>query len=129
MRSTKIFAGQNGLRVAAKRGTMIDAILTVISLDIAFFAVLLQPLFAGVAFATRIDHTADARQIAGFKFGHLVAHRRNTANDFMAWHQRILTEAPVVTGLMEIGVTHAAIEDLQRHVIGARGTAFNLEWR
>ena len=95
----------------------------VIGLDIAFEAVLLKPGATRIAVAAGVDHTADAREIARFEFLHVAADRRDAANDFVARHEGIAAEAPVVARLMEIGMADAAVEDFQHHIIGARGAA------
>ena len=68
-----------------------------------------------------IHKTADPNQIAGFEFGHARADRGDPANNFMARHARVNglhQAAPLVAGVVEVGVADAAEENFNFHVAG-----------
>ena len=95
-------------------------------------AVLLQTVFAGVAFEAGVDHAADADVIALAEARHIQPHGDNAPDDFVSRDHGIDRVAPVVARLMQIGMADAAVEDLDRHIVGARIAAFELkrnQWR
>lgn len=89
----------------------------------AFEAILLQVLGAGFTGTARVDHAADAHQVTDLVRGDLVAHRRDPADDLVARHQRVHGNAPFVARLVDVGVAHAAVQDVDGDVIRARAAA------
>ncbi|MOA29587.1 hypothetical protein D3C78_1506120 [compost metagenome] len=67
-----------------------------------------------------VDHAADADVVARLEAGDRRADADHAADDFMAGHHRVNAVVPVVAGLMQVRVAHAAVEDLDDHVVGAR---------
>ena len=81
---------------------------------------MLQVFLAGRAGAARIYHAAHADQIADLVFGNFVANGGDLADDFMARHQRVSREAPVIARLVDVGVTDTAIQHFDRDVVRSR---------
>jgi hypothetical protein len=63
---------------------------------------LLQILLATVAGLTRVDQTANAYQIAYFKFGNFIPDFRNPADKFMAVYRWVNRSTPIVSGILQI---------------------------
>ena len=64
----------------------------------------------------RIDHAANAREIAGLEFGNLRSDRRDPANDLMTRDGRILGEAPFVACEVDVRVANATVENLDFNI-------------
>ena len=85
--------------------------------------VVAELLEAGLALGTGavgVDHAADGGEIAGLELGDGGADLGDAADDFMAGHARIdggHHAAPLVAGLVEVGVADAAEEDFDLHVV------------
>ena len=85
--------------------------------------VVAELLEAGLALGTgavRVDHAADRGKIAGLEFGDGGTDLGDAADDFMAGNAGIDGRhhaAPFVASLVEIGVTDAAEEDFDLHVV------------
>ncbi len=56
--------------------------------------------------------------------GHFVAHRSDAADDLVARHQRVHGDAPFVARLVNVGVAHAAVQDIDGDVVRARAATF-----
>lgn len=123
----EVFTGDNCPGITAVSPLMVKAIMAVIGLDIALFTILLQPLFAGLTFAARIDHTTNTGQIADAQFCDTVTNGFHATNNFMTRNNRIFTESPVITRLMQIGMADAAIQDFDHHIVGAGFATFKGE--
>ena len=85
---------------------------------------MLEVRLAGFAGAARVDHAANADQIADFVLGDVRTDGGDFADDLVAGHQRVNGDAPLVARLMDVGMADAAVENLDRHVVGARAAAF-----
>ena len=75
-----------------------------------------------------IHETANADQITGFEFGDGRPDVGDTANDFMArhaWVNGLHQAAPLVAGVMQVGVADAAEEDFNLHVARRRLASWN----
>jgi hypothetical protein len=79
---------------------------------------------AGFAAAARIDHATDTDQIADFMLGDVRTYRCHFAYDLVAWHQRLNGNAPLVAGLMDVGMADAAVENIDCHIVGPWAAAF-----
>jgi hypothetical protein len=88
-------------------------------------AILLQPVLAGGAGAAAIHHAADADDLAGLEFLHIAADGGDLADYFVAGHGGKLHTMPFAARGMQVGMADAAIQNFQRHVLGARRTAVN----
>ena len=88
-------------------------------------AVLLEPFPAARARAARSHHAADGRQVAGLEPGHVGADLGDAADDLVAGHARIdgRPRRPLVAGGVQVGVAHAAVEDVDLDVALAGITA------
>ena len=85
---------------------------------------MLEVGLAGFAAAAGVDHAADADQIADFVLGDIRTDGGNFADDLVARHQRVNGNAPLVAGLMDVGMAHAAVENLDRDVVGPWAATF-----
>jgi catalase (peroxidase I) len=85
---------------------------------------LLEVGLAGFATAAGVNHAADADQIAYFVFSDIRTDGGNFAYDFVAGHQGVNGNAPFVAGLMDVGMAHAAVENLDRDVVEPWAAAF-----
>ena len=88
-------------------------------------AELLESRPAVRAGATGINETTDADEVPDLEFLHRAAGGRDAADDFVAWHGRILSETPLVADEVQVGVADAAIEDLDLDVGGGRLAALD----
>src|SRR5439155_819640 len=82
-------------------------------------AVLAEHLAARAAFRTRsarIDDTAHADEVVFAEPGCAGALRYDSADDFVARHDRKLSGPPVVVHLVHVAVAYAAVEDLNPDV-------------
>jgi hypothetical protein len=89
---------------------------------------LLQIGLAGFAVAARVDHATDADQIADLVFSNVRTDGGNFAYDFVAGHQWVNSNAPLVARLMDVGMADAAVENVDRNVVGPRAAAFEFHW-
>ncbi len=85
---------------------------------------MLKVRLAGFASAARVDHAANPDQIAYFVLGDIRTDRGDFADDLVAGHKRVNGNAPFVARLVDVGVANAAVENLDRHVVGTRAAAF-----
>ena len=108
---------------------MVVTILTVVSLNVTLFTVLLKPVLARLANATRVNHAANSGQIALSKLGHIISNGTYAPDNFMPGNNRIGTESPVVARLVQVRMAYAAVENIDNHVIRARFAALKGEWR
>ena len=90
---------------------------------------MLQVFLARRAGAARIDHAAHADQIADLVLGDLVANSRDLADDFVARHQRVSGEAPVIARLVDVGVANAAVQHFDGNVVRSWGATVELHGR
>jgi hypothetical protein len=82
-------------------------------------AELFQASFALGTGAIGVDHTAYGSEVAYFEFGYSGADLGDAADDLVTGDAGIDSghdAAPLVAGLMEVGVTDAAEEDLNLHI-------------
>lgn len=90
-------------------------------------AELFQPFGAGRAMLAAVDHAADADQITDLVSVHCTAYRRYSTDDFMAgyrWEQGV---APLVACGMQVGVTDAAVQDVDLHVLWRGRSALEIK--
>src|SRR5271165_3081317 len=83
-------------------------------------AELLQTGLAFRAGAVRVHHAADRGEIAGLELGDCGPNLRYATNDFVAGHARInrgQKSAPLISDLVEVGVTDAAEKNLDLYVL------------
>jgi len=67
-----------------------------------------------------IDDTAHADQIARLEARDVRAHRRDAAHDFVARNAGVERAVPLGAHLVQIRVAHAAVGDVDLHVVRAR---------
>lgn len=110
-----------GLRVAAV-GVLAPVKRPVVGAGKAIVAILLLALVARRAMAAAIDHAADPDEIAQLEFRYLRADGHNATDDLVArnrWVERVL---PFVARGVQVGMAHAAVGDVDLHVIHAQRT-------
>ena len=88
-------------------------------------AVLLEALRAVVAGAAAVDEAADRGEVASLELRDARADSRDAAEDLVARHDRILREAPLVSGEVEIAVADAAEEDVDLDIACGRLAALD----
>jgi len=115
----EVFVHDDGLGVSAEGGTAEVLVGAAVGADHGGRE-LLEAFLAMWAGEIRIDHTADAGEVAGFEFGDLRADLGHATDDLVAGHGGVLGEMPLVAGEMEVGVAHAAEEDFELHIAVGR---------
>jgi hypothetical protein len=95
----------------------------------AYGAVLLETAPTVGALPTRIDHHANACQIANTKPGDVVTDGGDASDDLMPRNDWIDRLSPFVARHVQIGVTDAAVEDLDLDIVRANVAALNVERR
>lgn len=91
--------------------------------ETGLLAILLLAVMAGGAVAAAVDHAADADQITDLVFGHGIADRSHAPDNLMAGNARIQRALPLAARGVEVGVADAAIEDVDRNIVGLRVAA------
>jgi hypothetical protein len=66
--------------------------------------------------------------IADRKNFDVTAYLGDPADDFMARHHRVSASAPVIAGLVQIGVANAAIKHLHRDIVRPQRAALEIKW-
>ena len=97
------------LGVAAEGHAAEMLVLAVVGEGRAGRAVLLEALRAVVAGAAAVDEAADRGEVARLELRDARADSRDAAEDLVARHDRILREAPLVSGEVEIAVAAAVV--------------------
>src|ERR1700722_20619733 len=86
--------------------------------------VLFEASLARPTGATRIDEAADTHFVSHFVFRHLVPDRSDDSGDFMPGHhgenRLFLIVTPLVSGLVNIGMTDTAILNVNDDIVLAR---------
>ncbi len=88
------------------------------------FAVLLCTGFAGGTGAAGVDHAAYGSVVAYFEFLYRRADFADDADDLVARNHGVHGVAPLIAGLVDVGVADAAELDVDENVIGARLAVF-----
>ena len=107
-----------GIAAVGRHG--VAAIVGVVGVGRALVAILLEPAKARLAAPAGIDHAADPHGVACLELRHLGADASDAADDLMARDHGIDRAAPVVAGVVDVGVADAAIENVDHDVVGAR---------
>jgi hypothetical protein len=77
-----------------------------------------RPARQSRAGAAGIDEAAHADGVTDLELLHAAADGRHAADDLVAGHGGILGEVPFVAGEVQVGVTYAAVENLDLDVGG-----------
>jgi hypothetical protein len=77
---------------------------------------------------TRINNYANRSDVTSLEFFRRRANSRHAANNFVTGDQRINGLAPLVARHVQIGVTDAAIENLDRNFRGAGLASGESKW-
>ena len=116
----EVLADHDAAGVTAHGVATVDSVRGGIGHGRAFQAILLQVLGTSFAVSARVDHAANADQVADLVRGHFVAHGGDAADDLVARHQRVHGNAPFVARLVDVGVAYAAVKDVDGDVVRAR---------
>jgi hypothetical protein len=84
---------------------------------------------AGVALAAGVDHAADTGEVAHLEARHLRADLLDAADDLVARDHREARVAPLVAGLVNVGVADATEQDVDEDVGRAGIPAIDRERR
>ena len=68
---------------------------------------------------TRVHHAANADDLSCTEACDLGAGTHHTADDLVAWHNRVYGAGPLAACRVEIGVTDTAEEDVDLDIAGA----------
>jgi hypothetical protein len=79
--------------------------------------VLLVSTAASRALPAGIHHAADANGITRLESADLRTDIAHATHDFVAGHDGISRHAAMIANLMQIGVTHPAVKDVDHHVV------------
>src|ERR1700712_4050603 len=83
----------------------------------AVLAILLEPLVAGVAMLTAVDHAADPDRVARFEAGHFGADLGDMADNFVTRHAGVDGAAPFAARGVQVGMADPAMADRDDHVV------------
>jgi len=97
------------------------------TIRVAGLAVLLEPVGARGAGAAGVDEAAHPDDVAHLPLRHLGADARDLSDDLVPGNHRKRGVTPLVADLMQIGVTYAAVEDVDDDVLLAWLTALERE--
>ena len=93
------------------------------------FAVVFLLLLARWAHAARVNHAAHAHHIAHPELGYGAAHLADAADHLVAGHAGINRVVPVIFHLVQVRMAHAAVENIDVHLVGLGGLAFDFHFR
>jgi hypothetical protein len=105
------------LRVPAVSNTAQMFVFAVVSEGRKLLAILFQSTLAVDTDTARIHHAADSSQIPGLELAHVLPDRRHAPDDLVSRHHGIDRVVPFVTRLMQIGMTYAAKQDVDRDIV------------
>src|SRR5699024_9240957 len=80
-------------------------------------AIVLQPLGAFVAVLATVDDAADAHKVANLEIRHVRTHVGYAPNDLVARHARKMSAGPFGTHLVQVGMTDAAVSDVDPNIV------------
>ncbi len=123
----ELVADDDALGIAAQRMAGRIRRRPVIGAGEAVLAKLLQPLGAGRTMLAAVDQAADADGVADLEAADRVADRAHRADDLMARHARVERPVPFRANLVQVGMAHAAIGDLDLHIVRTGRAAFDVE--
>ena len=107
----KVLFDHNILGVAAIAFFAV-VVTAVVGLDIAGSAVVFHAALARVAGATRVNEGSDSNPVANLELGDTVTNGSNLADDFVARNHWEDAFKPLVTNLVDVGVTNARVLDV-----------------
>ena len=111
----KGFLDHDRLRIAAV-GVLAAKERAVVGAREAVVAILLLAVVTGRAMAATIDQAADTGEIADPELRHLVTDSDDAADDLVTGNRRVEGVLPFVTGRVQVGMAHAAEQDLDLNV-------------
>ena len=84
-----------------------------------FLTILLEALGARSAMLAGIDHAPNADRITSLECRNSGTNACDATDDFVSGYDGILRTTPIVSSRVQIGMTHAAKEGLDHHIVGA----------
>src|SRR5437879_1687321 len=115
-------------RVAPVRRSLLVILGSVVREDEMYFAVLFQACLAARALSTGIHETADSGELADFESFHLGSDAFHASDNFVAGDHGENRAPPFVPRLMNVGVTDAAVEDFDQHIVWTWIAPLKGEW-
>src|SRR6478735_11528895 len=112
-----MFIDDNLIRITSIGRRVSVFLRSVISKDAVAFAILFIPAAARRTLAARVYEASDADLIADAEPLHRRSDLRHRAHNLMAGHHGKLRTTPFVACLMDIGVTNAAVADLNQQIM------------
>src|SRR5436190_10268284 len=103
------------------------AVLAVVGLHRAVFAILLESCMATGTGPAGIHHATDPGQITFLEFLDLATDRGNAPHDFVARHARVNRHVPLVANLVQIRMTDTAIKNFNLNIVDPDVTPPNRE--
>src|SRR4051812_2999949 len=94
-------------------------VFAIVGADIALVAILLEAGLAALALTAAVDHAADADALTHLELAHTRAHGGHLPDDLVTGNARVLRARPLTAHRVQIGVAHAAIEDVDLDVVWA----------
>ncbi len=107
-------------RIAAIGGHAVMPIHEPVGRRCIFHAIGLFARMAWLALLAGVHIAADPDHVAGLELADLAADRCYPADDLMARNGGIDGVSGMIAGMVKIGMAHAAIEDVDRHVVGTQ---------
>ena len=107
----------------ATEGLLAGVLTAVVGLHLALRAELLLACLAVLALTAGVDEAADTHPVADLVLADLVADLRDGAGDLVAGDHREVAAAPLVTGLVDVGVADAGVGDVDDDVVRLRVAA------
>ena len=105
------------LGVPALCGLLGETVKPAVCSRVPFTTKLFLALAALVTHHATVNHTTDGNVIADLVVFDFRSHIDDAANDFVAWHKRIVRLTPVVTSLKEIRMANSAVKYLDCDVV------------
>ena len=92
-------------------------------------AILLLSRVARLASHAAVDHAADRRQVADLDPRDLRTDGGDAADDLVPRQRRIERVAPIVADLVQVGMTDAAVKDVDRDIVRPQIAPLKMEGR
>jgi hypothetical protein len=119
----------DGRRIAAKRVLAAAVHVAVVRSGkaVRVIAELFKALSARKTSAAAIDHAADAGEITDLQALYIATDSSDAPDDLVTWDTRVQNAGPFATRGMKIGMTDAAVQDVDRDIFRTGGAAFDGE--
>ena len=113
------------LRIPAIRHAAAMFVRAVVGPDRPLITVLFLAVLAVAAGSAGIDHAADRRPVARLETAHIGADPCHQADNLMTRHAGVGRALPFIACLMQVGMTDAAVADVDLDIVGSRWPPFD----